>query len=206
MPTICNPEEYTYEDASQRAFEEFSAENRPVFEETVTSEIHQELARMLPFVDGDDEETVVFRKYTIKIVEDEPIAGLLLKIEAAFGMNVTQLAGCLKASRQGIYDWRKDRSLVGRPEHRQRSERLVELADRWWSKVGAPVSRKLRNAVIGDGQTICDVLASDDLNQPDVESALDRLAELALSEKRARKVAKGASGRQLGDILELANG
>ena len=211
MPTICNPEAYTYEDACLRAVEAFRAEERYLVEESIPSSatsLQRDIAAILMIAEKEENETGVSSFPSLKLFQQAAIADLLVSIESAFGLNVTELAKCLKASRQGIYDWRRLRSPAARSEHRERSERLNELAERWWTEVGVPVSRRLRGLSIFDGETFCDVLSRDDLSDASVDRALEILIGEAIKEKEQQKSAAPphpSHGRKLGDLLESAN-
>lgn len=205
-------EAYTYEEPLQNAEEAFRAANQIFVRESSASSLtsyQRDVAACLALAEKEESMTGVSGVPRLKVFQQAAIADLLVGIESAFGLNVTELAKCLKASRQVVYDWRKNHSAAGRTEHRRRSERLNELADNWWDKVGEPVSRRLRNWPILEEGNLCDVLAGDDLYDPSVEQALDILAEEALKEKKRRKAggaAKRARSRELGDLLEIANG
>lgn len=207
---VCSSEAYTYEDPSRKADEAFRADSRHFIEEVHVSYLtasQEALAGCLAYARMEESGTGVASP-RFKVIHQTAIADLLVGVESAFGLNVTELAKCMKASRQGIYDWRRYRTPATRSEHRERAERLSSLAKRWWDEVGLPLSRHLRNRPVDGGRTLADILSRDDISGSEVDRALDVLIALALEEKgRMPEFSPGGlRGRELADLLEEANG
>lgn len=198
------PEAYTFEEL---VVEAFRAENRCTVEEvclTYATPFQQNVAGCLTF--AEKEEMTGVSGPRLKLVEEKAIADLLVGVESAFGLNVTELSKCLKVSRQGIYDWRRQltRMPAIRQENRERVERLTALADKWWEKVGLPLPRHLRRTPVNGRETLCEILSHDDIIGEEVDRALEVLIELALLEKSKMQSSSsnGAKGTDLADLLD----
>jgi hypothetical protein len=113
-----------------------------------------------------------------------PAADLVAEIKATLGINVTELAGIAKVSRQTLYDW-IDGGTISEKNY-ERLFALRQVCGAWRGMAKKPIG-KLVHARTEDQTSLFDLLQQDELDQTRIHALLEMLAAKAAESETERQ-------------------
>ncbi len=125
---------------------------------------------------------------TLKVVKQDPLAALLNRIEAAFGLTRDELASISRTTRKTIYNWLDGTSAPHKKNQRRLFELDVLATD--WANYSYPADRVRLKQPAVDGRSVFELLCEDPLDQELVLFAGARVALQRASNVLADSFAK----------------